>query len=258
MKDSKRILCQGRIRIYIISALVLILILFSFSADAEKKPLFLGFNEDKDSESIPQGWKHIGYFGKSKNDISLIEEGDQIIVHMKSLNSISSLITYANFKIGDYPIITWRWKVDRAVGMAMEERRDRNDCAARVRVVFGRDKGDEPLNNPLVKKVFDAVGFKMPVMEPPGIKIDYVWGNYVKKGTIIDYPGTRNHKIFVVERGNERAGTWIREKRNLLEDFRQFFGSEPPGIVAIAILTDTDQTNEGVEAYYSNVIMMSQ
>lgn len=258
MKDSKKTFCQVGIRVCAVIALALFFILCSLSAGAEKKNLFLGFKESKDSESIPQEWKHIGYFGKSKNDISLKKEGDQIIVHMKSINSISSLITYTHFKIEDYPVITWRWKVDRSVGMAIEERRDRNDCAARVRVIFGKDKGGEPLNNPLVKKVFDAVGFKMPAMEPPGMKIDYVWGNHIKKGTVIDYPGGRYHKIVIVEKGNERAGTWIREKRNLLEDFRQFFGSEPPGIVAIAVLTDTDQTNEGVEARYSTVMMMSQ
>lgn len=258
MKVSETTFNRERTRLYVIFATALVLIFCAASARAEGKKLFLGFKEGKDSKSIPAGWEHIGYFGKAKNDISLIREGKRTIVHMKSLNSISSLITRPDVNIEDYPIIAWRWKVDRAVGMAREDRRDRNDCAARIRVIFGKDKGDSPLNNPLVKKVLKAVGFTMPAMEPWGIKIDYVWGNYEKKGAVIDYPGARSHKIVVVEKGNERAGTWIREKRNLLEDFRKFFGSEPPGILAVAILTDTEQTNEGVEAHYSNVMLMGK
>ncbi len=239
-------------------AAFLLLIFCATSVGAEQKNLFLGFTEDKDSESTPQGWEHIGYFGKAKNEISLVREGKWTVVYMKSLNSISSLITRPDADIKDYPIIAWRWKIDRTVGMAREHRRDRNDCAARIRIIFGKDRGDAPLDNPLVKKVIKMVGFKMPKMEPQGMKIDYVWGNDAKKGVVIDYPGSKSHKVVVVERGNDRAGKWIREKRNLMEDFRRFFGSEPPGILAIAVLTDTDQTNEGVEAHYSSVMLMGQ
>jgi len=258
MKVFEKTFYQGRIGLCVLFTAILVLILCAASAGAEKKNLFLGFAGGEDSKSIPKGWEHIGYFGKAKNDISLIREGKRTIVHMKSLNSISALITSPDVNIEEHPVIAWRWKVDRAVGMAREHQRDRNDCAARIRVIFGKDKENDPLNLPVVKKVFKRVGFKMPKMEPPGIKIDYVWGNYANKGAVIDYPGARNHKIVMVEKGNERAGRWIWEKRNLLEDFRKFFGSEPPGILAIAVLTDTDQTNEGVEARYSSVMLMGK
>jgi hypothetical protein len=95
-------------------------------------------------------------------------------------------------------------------------------------------------------------------MEPSGTKIDYIWGNHADKGEILDHPRAKNHKVVVMEKGNERAGQWIWEKRNLRKDYCRFFGSEPPGILAIAVLTDTDQTNEGVEAYYSTITLMSE
>lgn len=258
MKICEKPFYRQRTGLCFLFTVIVTLILCTISPGAEKNSLFLGFTKGEDSKSIPKGWEHIGYFGKAKNSISLIKEGKRTVVHMKSLNSISSLIIRPDVDIANYPTIAWQWKIDRTVGMAMEDRRDRNDCAARIRVIFGKDKGNVPLNNPLVKKVFKTVGFKMSEMEPPGIKIDYVWGNFAKKGSVIDYPGTREHKVVVVEKGNERAGRWIWERRNLMEDFRQFFGSEPPGILAIAVLTDTDQTNEGVEARYSSVMLMGQ
>lgn len=248
----------GRIGICVTCVAFFLLILCDASAGKEPGTLPLGFTKDKDSESIPKGWEHLGYFGKAKNTVSLITEGKETIVHMKSLNSISSLITRPDVRIKDYPFLVWRWRIDRAVGMAVETRRDRNDCAARIRIIFGTHRDSDPLHIPAVQEMLKRLGFTMPRMEPPGMKIDYVWGNNMKKGSVIDFPGARNHKVVVVERGNEEAGKWIREKRNLQEDFRRFFGSEPPGILAIGVLTDTEQTNEGVEADYSSVMLMGQ
>ena len=239
-------------------AVTLVLILGAVAAGAENKDIFLGFTADEESETVPAGWEHIGYFGKAKNTISLVTEGKRTVVHMKSLNSISSHVKRPDVRITEYPILTWRWKIDRAVGMAIEDRRDRNDCAARIRIIFGREQKGDPINIPAVKEVMKRMGFTMPRLEPPGMKIDYVWGNSAKKGAVIDYPGARNHKVVVVERGNDKAGTWIWEKRNIREDFRRFFGLEPPGIIAIAVLTDTDQTNEGVEADYSSIVLLGQ
>jgi len=258
MKGFDRSWQRRRIGFCLSVAVTLVLILGAVTAGAETKKIVLGFTEDEESETLPTGWEHIGYFGKAKNTLSLVTEGTRTVVHMKSLNSISSLMKRPDVRITEYPILTWRWKIDRAVGMAIESKRDRNDCAARIRIIFGRELKDDPINIPAVKEILKRMGFTMPRLEPPGMKIDYVWGNYAKKGAVIDYPGARNHKIVVVERGNDKAGTWVWEKRNYREDFRRFFGLEPPGIIAIAVLTDTDQTNEGVEADYSSIMLLSQ
>jgi hypothetical protein len=46
----------------------------------------------------------------------------------------------------------------------------------------------------------------------------------------------------------------MRERRNVLQDFREAFGQEPPDTVEIvALFTDNDQTGERVETYYGAV-----
>ena len=62
----------------------------------------------------------------------------------------------------------------------------------------------------------------------------------------------------VVQQGPEKTGRWIWEKRNIHEDFKELFDDEPPGFAGIAVLTDTDQTNEGVEAYFSSIVLMKE
>jgi hypothetical protein len=42
-------------------------------------------------------------------------------------------------------------------------------------------------------------------------------------------------------------------QRNLLDDYRQAFGEEPPNVGAIAIMTDTDNTGETAVAWYGDI-----
>jgi len=44
----------------------------------------------------------------------------------------------------------------------------------------------------------------------------------------------------------------MEERRNLHKDFTAAFGSEPTGLLAIGIQTDTDHSNEMVTAYYAD------
>ena len=57
-----------------------------------------------------------------------------------------------------------------------------------------------------------------------------------------------------MRRGEKQLGQWLRERRNVINDFRRAFGREPPETVEmIALFTDNDQTREPVEAYYGAV-----
>lgn len=221
------------------------------------KSLLLGFKQGKESESVPEGWELITYFGTAKNKISLTKERKRTIVKVKSLGSASAILKRPDVDLNAFPVLVWRWRINRVVGMAVESRKDRNDSAARMRVIFG--KAAKPLQKPLeIPDFFKSLGFQMRGVEPRGFKIDYIWGNTIPKGEVIDYPGSKNHKIVIVESGNKRTNRWVWEKRNLIEDFRQFFGGTPTGIAGIVVMTDTDQTNEGVTAYYSSIVLMSE
>lgn len=229
------------------------------SSEEEKEMVFLGFTmgEDDESKEVPEGWDHLSYLGKARNEVSIEKDGQKTVVRMKSLRSISALITRPEVSPKDYPILVWRWKVDRVVGMAIESQKDRNDCAARVRVIFGEEKPISIEKNPLIEKLLDNFGITIPARsEPPGFKIDYIWGNNLGKGDVIDHPGSKNHKMVALQQGKKKADRWIWEKRNVREDFETFFGREVPNYAGIAVMSDTDQTNEGVDACFSSIVLM--
>lgn len=228
-------------------------------SQAETKTNLLGFKQVKKSDAVPEGWEVIPYFRRVKNKLSLTKEGKRAVLKVKSMGSASSLLKRLDVDVKTFPILVWRWKINRVVGMAIESQKDRNDSAARVRVIFGKPPANSPQRPPGVSKFIKSLGFKMEgIIEPGGFKIDYIWGNNAPKGEVIDYPGARNHKMIVVQSGNKMANRWVWEKRNLIEDFQQFFRSTPPALIGVVVLTDTDQTNEGVIAHYSSIILMSE
>ena len=87
----------------------------------------------------------------------------------------------------------------------------------------------------------------------PGSALNYIWANKASIGTVVSNPYTDQTKMIVLESGNGSAGQWMTENRNLLDDYRAAFGQNPPSIMGIAIMTDTDNTGESTTAYYGDI-----
>ncbi len=59
--------------------------------------------------------------------------------------------------------------------------------------------------------------------------LNYIWANQLSKGSIQKNVYTGNAMMIAVESGPSRAGEWVTEQRNLLDDYRQAFGEDAPG-----------------------------
>ncbi len=228
-------------------------------SQGKAKTLFVGFKQGEKSKSVPEGWEVITYFRTVKNKLSLSKEDKRTVLKVKSVGSASGLLKRLDVDLKAFPSLVWRWKINRVVGMATESRKDRNDAAARIRVIFGTAAPTPSKKKPPeIPDFFKSFGFKMGGKEPRGFKIDYIWGNTIAKGEVLDFPGSRNHKMVIVQSGNKKANRWVWEERNLIEDFEQCFRTTPPHLIGIVVLTDTNQTNEGVIAHYSSIILMNK
>jgi hypothetical protein len=248
-----------RVRGYVSACLALIFLTVGLNhALGDEKRVVLGFEQGEDPDSIPKEWELITYPGAPQNEMALLTEDKRTVLHVKSLGSASALLRGLDVDPRNYPVLAWRWKINRVVGMAIESRKDRNDSAARIRVIFGEKREKPGPMPPQIKELFESFGIKQTAREPQGFKIDYIWGNRITPGEVLDYPGSRTHKVVAVQGGKSRINQWISEKRNLTEDFERLFEAAAPGLLGIVILTDTDQTNEGVEAWYSSLVLMDE
>ena len=58
------------------------------------------------------------------------------------------------------------------------------------------------------------------------------------------------------ESGCKHAGHWREVTRNVYKDFREYFRQELPKVGAITIMTDTDNTDEEVVAWYGPICIL--
>jgi hypothetical protein len=129
-----------------------------------------------------------------------------------------------------HPLLAWRWRVDRLPeGEDLSLKRG-SDASARVYVYF-----DTP-GLPWQKR-----------------NMDYVWSATLPVDTVLESPYSKQSKIVVVESGPDHLGSWQTVKRNVVEDYRRCFEDDPPMIVAIGLMTDTDSTQTDALAYYDDL-----
>jgi hypothetical protein len=212
------------------------------------------FIAEKEADGSPKGWKTVTYFNASPTNYQVIKYRGKYVLKAEGIGTSSSLFKKVKVELKDYPIISWRWKISNVIRQAIETREDRNDSAARLIVVFRPEPGEISLwygLDYLVRKIIRR-------NEPIGPRIEYIWGNRIEKGRVVDNPSVKHSKVIVVESGEEKANRWIREKRNLLDDYRAAFGIDPKGILTLGIQTDTDQSNEGVTTYYGEIFLRKQ
>lgn len=212
--------------------------------------LDIGRFSSERSGGLPPGWKPL-IFPKIKNHTryALAPDDGRMVVHADAVASASGLITDVNVDAREYPLIRWRWKIANLVARADMTRRAGDDYPARLYVNF-RDRHDNP---GFLEKVEAAVYRRLYGQDPPTAAINYVWDGKAPVGTIAPNAYTGRVRMFVVRSGSKDVGRWVDEERNLLADYRIAFGKDPPPIVSVAIMTDTDNTGESAAAWYGDI-----
>jgi hypothetical protein len=184
---------------------------------------------DDFEDGLKLQWRTEEFKGKTLYKV-IKKDGGQVL-RAESSDSASGLIYEFEYDPGEYPILTWRWRVENIIEKGDATKKEGDDYAARVYVIF-------------------------PHWFPPMTKsVNYVWANRLPKGDHVPNAYYSKSIMIAVESGEEKVGRWIVERRNVYEDFKMLFGDEPPEVGGIAIMTDTDQTGESVTAYYDDVII---
>ena len=163
----------------------------------------------------------------------MTKKDDRWCIKAESNDSASGLYYEIDYDPGEYPIITWSWKIDHIISKGNAKTKQGDDYAARVYVVF-----------------HSFLFWKTRA-------INYIWANKLPRGEFIPNSYTSNSIMIAVQSGPENAGRWILERRNVVEDYKAAFGEDPPKIEAIAIMTDTDNTGEKAEAWYGPIRILS-
>ena len=180
----------------------------------------------------------------------LVSDPDQgQVIQARADNSASGLITRVSLEPGDSLILRWRWKVDNTLEKGDARRKSGDDYPARIYVAFEFEPEKASWFERTKRKTISALFGE----ELPGRALNYIWANRLPQGEIVANPFTDDTMMIAVNSGEEELGQWVTVERDIVADYRAAFGEDPPRLVGVAIMSDTDNTGEMARAWYGDI-----
>lgn len=201
----------------------MLLVLQSCFAVAEEKGVLI----DDFEKGLRPAWKEKAFKDRTAYEVVRDETGS--VLKARSHGAASALILEKKYDLQDYPVLSWRWKVENVLAQGDARSKAGDDYAARIYVIFPH------------------------WFFPKARTINYIWANKLPLGAIVPNPFTANAVMIAVESGEGHVGEWVLESRNVQDDYRTIFGEDPPLAGAIAIMTDTDNTGGSAVAWYDDI-----
>jgi len=194
------------------------------------EPLIVDDFERYDVGEPPGQWVRVDSKDKVRPAASAIGNGERFAVVEQSGDRFARLYTegeYIRFSLRNgeefewrlktHPRLAWRWRALELPEEASEK--GKNDTGGAVYVTFGQDWLGRPKS------------------------IKYTYSSSLPVGTIVSFGPL---KVIVVDSAVEPPqGEWQTVQRNVVNDYRQVFGGEPPDRpVSITISGDSDSTKD--------------
>jgi hypothetical protein len=211
-----------------------------------------GFAPPAEPEGAPPGWQPLTFRKiPRRTTYTVVRDGEAYILRAESDASASVLYRPVDVDPTDYPVLTWRWKVENVLDRADARRKEGDDYPARVYVAFRYDPAAASLWE---RARYGAIRLAYG-QYPPRHVINYVWDNRLPPGTTLDNAYTDRAKMVVLRSGPADVGRWVSEMRNVAEDYRRLFDAAPPRVAGVAVMTDTDDTGEHAVAFYADIAL---
>lgn len=148
--------------------------------------------------------------------------------------------------------LRWRWRLDQPLAGADLRRKEGDDVALKVCVLF-----DMPLDGlAFGERTALRIARSLSSEPLPAATICYVWDPGLPTGTVLPNVYSQRVRYVVAEGKQAPLGQWRAQQRSLEADFRRLFGTESaavPPVIAIAVGADADNTGGRSLAWLSDV-----
>lgn len=199
---------------------------------------------------LPGDWAHRTLPRVERaNRFSLVALDGTVVLEVDSQAAASTLVHPLNVDPAQTPVLSWRWMVSNPVQRSDFTRKEGDDYAARVYVLF-----DYPVERlGLGERVKMSLARTLHGTELPTAAIAYVWGTAQGEGASGPNPYTDRVQMIVVASGKDGVGKWREFRRDVAADFMRVFGEPAPRIIGIAVSADTDNTGERVTTRFGDL-----
>jgi len=192
------------------------------------------FTGGGDEKGIPEGWAQEKDFGP-QSKIAVGQEKDFHFVHLLSVNDAFGIKKEFSFDIRKYPYLTWRWKATRLPKGGDIRKRETDDQAGQIYVLFPR----------------------FPAMINTR-SMGYIWDALTPVGTAGTSTAYSKMKYVVLQSGPDKLGQWAWETRNVFEDYKKYFQEDPPQAGGLLLYINTQHTQSSAEIYYGGIFFSTR
>ena len=205
------------------------------------------------SAARPALWQHQEFPGKrtSLYRYARMEGRDAVLAQASA--SASMLRQMVRIEAADLSHLRFSWKVPALIESADLSVRDQEDSPVRIVLAFEGDRSKFPAKDAMLSELAHAL-----TGEPmPYATLMYVWCNNRDPGSVLVNPRTSRIRKLVMESGPRNLSQWLDYERDIRADFVKAFGEPPGALVAIGIMTDTDNTQSATQAWYGPVRLLT-
>lgn len=222
-----------------------IIVTTSLSVSAQDKGIFL-----RDDFNDLENWKPL-YFRRIKkhSQYSTVREGENSYLKAESHASASGIVFKKEFHVFDYPKIRWRWKIRNVYLNGDARVKSGDDYPIRIYIFFKY----EPEKASFGKRIRYDIAKSVYGEYPPDSSLNYIWANRQHEKSVLVSAYADESMMIPLESGAERARTWVEEEVNIVEDYRNAFGKDPPSTASMAIMNDSDDTGESAVSYFDYI-----
>ncbi len=199
-----------------------------------------------------QPWRHLPLPGKRATSFKFTPVDGRDALEVLAESSASMMRKQVRIEPKDVGQLHFSWKVRNLIASADLAARDADDAPVRLVLAFEGDRSRFSPKNALLSELARA----MTGEEMPYATLMYVWCNVRAPESVVHNPRTDRIRKIVVESGEQRLGQWLDYSRDVRADFIQAFGEEPGALVAIGVMTDSDNTGSVARAWYGPLQMV--
>lgn len=181
-----------------------------------------------------------------------VDAGGTRVVEAFADHSVSGLRHVLDVDTGQRPILEWRWRIDGTIDGADVGDRYADDSPVRIVLAFAGDASTLPLRDQMF---FERVKL-LSGQDMPYATLMYVWCNRRDPESINANAHTSRVKKIVVERGPDGVGQWRTYRRDIVADFERAYGAPPGRLVAIGVMSDSDNTKQVSRGWYGDIRLL--
>ena len=186
---------------------------------------------------------------KNKTHYRLKPYQGKTVLHADAKASASGMVFRLKPKKPHYTNLSWSWKALGTIDSADNSLSHSDDAPLRLVLGFDGDKSKLSLK----EQIAFEMAYLISGQQLPYATLMYIWGGNHRIGEVLTSKHTSRVKMIVVDSGNEHLGHWRHHQRNITEDFKKAFEENPGGLIALGLMTDTDNTKSEVQAIYGDI-----